>query len=75
MNDEVLKELVPRLSELVKSSVGLGTKVGIANVVSSLCTQCGLETMQPYAGKPSHITYVSDTRGFMEIIKFLFLVS
>ncbi|KAM9329749.1 proteasome adapter and scaffold protein ECM29 [Gastrophryne carolinensis] len=46
----VLAELVPRLCELIKSGVGLGTKGGCASVVVSLTTQCPQDLM-PYSGK------------------------
>ena len=54
----VLPELIPRLTELIKSSIGLGTKVGIATVINSLCLQCGLETMQPFAGNQLERCYM-----------------
>ena len=54
----VLPELIPRLTDLIKSSIGLGTKVGIATVINSLCLQCGLETMQPFAGNQSERCYL-----------------
>ncbi|NXW10169.1 ECM29 protein, partial [Fregetta grallaria] len=46
----VLGELVPRLCELIKSGVGLGTKGGCASVVVSLTTQCP-QDLTPYSGK------------------------
>uniref|UniRef100_G3VPM3 Ecm29 proteasome adaptor and scaffold n=1 Tax=Sarcophilus harrisii TaxID=9305 RepID=G3VPM3_SARHA len=46
----VLGELVPRLCELIKSGVGLGTKGGCANVIVSLTTQCP-QDLTPYSGK------------------------
>ncbi|XP_068090418.1 proteasome adapter and scaffold protein ECM29 isoform X2 [Hyperolius riggenbachi] len=46
----VLAELVPRLCELIKSGLGLGTKGGCASVVVSLTTQCPQDLM-PYSGK------------------------
>ncbi|XP_066460523.1 proteasome adapter and scaffold protein ECM29 isoform X2 [Eleutherodactylus coqui] len=46
----VLAELVPKLCELIKSGLGLGTKGGCASVVVSLATQCPQDLM-PYSGK------------------------
>uniref|UniRef100_A0A672TKM5 Ecm29 proteasome adaptor and scaffold n=1 Tax=Strigops habroptila TaxID=2489341 RepID=A0A672TKM5_STRHB len=46
----VLGELVPRLYELIKSGVGLGTKGGCASVIVSLTTQCP-QDLAPYSGK------------------------
>ena len=46
----VLEELVPRLAELLRSGLGLGTKSGCASFVVSLVQQCG-QDLQPYAGK------------------------
>uniref|UniRef100_A0A674HU35 Ecm29 proteasome adaptor and scaffold n=1 Tax=Taeniopygia guttata TaxID=59729 RepID=A0A674HU35_TAEGU len=46
----VLSELVPRLCELIKSGVGLGTKGGCASVIVSLTTQCP-QDLTPYSGK------------------------
>ncbi|XP_068278547.1 proteasome adapter and scaffold protein ECM29 isoform X3 [Nyctibius grandis] len=46
----VLGELVPRLCELIKSGVGLGTKGGCASVIVSLTTQCP-QDLTPYSGK------------------------
>ncbi|XP_072010829.1 proteasome adapter and scaffold protein ECM29 isoform X2 [Engystomops pustulosus] len=46
----VLAELVPKLCELIKSGLGLGTKGGCASVVVSLTTQCPQDLM-PYSGK------------------------
>ncbi|XP_038626132.1 proteasome adapter and scaffold protein ECM29 isoform X2 [Tachyglossus aculeatus] len=46
----VLGELVPRLCELIKSGVGLGTKGGCASVIVSLTTQCP-QDLAPYSGK------------------------
>ncbi|KAL2293978.1 hypothetical protein Nmel_007686 [Mimus melanotis] len=44
----VLSELVPRLCELIKSGVGLGTKGGCASVIVSLTTQCP-QDLTPYS--------------------------
>ncbi|XP_067172253.1 proteasome adapter and scaffold protein ECM29 isoform X5 [Apteryx mantelli] len=46
----ILGELVPRLCELIKSGVGLGTKGGCASVIVSLTTQCP-QDITPYSGK------------------------
>uniref|UniRef100_A0A1A7Z514 F-box protein 10 n=1 Tax=Iconisemion striatum TaxID=60296 RepID=A0A1A7Z514_9TELE len=46
----VLGELVPRLCELLKSGVGLGTKGGCASVIVSLTVQCP-QDLTPYSGK------------------------
>ncbi|XP_014680930.1 PREDICTED: proteasome-associated protein ECM29 homolog [Priapulus caudatus] len=37
VDEGVLTELVPRLCDLIRTGVGLGTKVGCANLVISLC--------------------------------------
>ncbi|KAJ7417539.1 proteasome-associated protein ECM29 isoform X2 [Willisornis vidua] len=50
MDVSVLGELVPRLCELIKSGVGLGTKGGCASVIVSLTTQCP-QDLTPYSGK------------------------
>ncbi|MEQ2306110.1 hypothetical protein AMECASPLE_004693 [Ameca splendens] len=46
----VLGELIPRLCELLKSGVGLGTKGGCASVIVSLTVQCP-QDLTPYSGK------------------------
>ncbi|KAG7460501.1 proteasome adapter and scaffold ECM29 [Solea senegalensis] len=46
----VLGELVPRLCELLKSGVGLGTKGGCASVIVSLTVQCP-QDLTPYSAK------------------------
>ncbi|TNM86280.1 hypothetical protein fugu_008551 [Takifugu bimaculatus] len=46
----VLGELVPRLCELLRSGVGLGTKGGCASVVVTLTVQCP-QDLGPYSGK------------------------
>uniref|UniRef100_A0A8C0LHF8 Ecm29 proteasome adaptor and scaffold n=1 Tax=Canis lupus dingo TaxID=286419 RepID=A0A8C0LHF8_CANLU len=46
----VLGELVPRLCELIRSGVGLGTKGGCASVIVSLTTQCP-QDLTPYSGE------------------------
>ncbi|XP_078050250.1 proteasome adapter and scaffold protein ECM29 isoform X2 [Augochlora pura] len=50
VNSETLKELVPEIVELIKTSVGFGTKVVIAHFVTLLSTYHKVE-LQPYAGK------------------------
>ncbi|XP_065070071.1 proteasome adapter and scaffold protein ECM29-like isoform X2 [Rhopilema esculentum] len=50
IDPEILTELVPGLSELIKTGIGLGTKVGCANFVISLTIQCRND-LQPFAGK------------------------
>uniref|UniRef100_A0A674CB51 Ecm29 proteasome adaptor and scaffold n=1 Tax=Salmo trutta TaxID=8032 RepID=A0A674CB51_SALTR len=49
----VLGELVPRLCDLLKSGVGLGTKGGCASVIVSLTVQCP-QDLTPYSG--NHVT-------------------
>uniref|UniRef100_I3JQE4 Ecm29 proteasome adaptor and scaffold n=3 Tax=Oreochromis niloticus TaxID=8128 RepID=I3JQE4_ORENI len=46
----VLGELVPRLCDLLKSGVGLGTKGGCASVIVSLTVQCP-QDLTPHSGK------------------------
>uniref|UniRef100_A0A672KFT5 Proteasome-associated protein ECM29 homolog n=1 Tax=Sinocyclocheilus grahami TaxID=75366 RepID=A0A672KFT5_SINGR len=46
----VLGELVPKLCELLKSGIGLGTKGGCASVIVSLTVQCP-QDLTPYSGK------------------------
>ncbi|XP_072771015.1 proteasome adapter and scaffold protein ECM29 [Nerophis lumbriciformis] len=46
----VLAELVPRLCELLKSGVGLGTKGGCASVIVSLTVQCP-QDLTAHSGK------------------------
>ncbi|XP_041951493.1 proteasome adapter and scaffold protein ECM29 [Alosa sapidissima] len=46
----VLGELVPKLCDLLKSGVGLGTKGGCASVIMSLTVQCP-QDLSPYSGK------------------------
>ncbi|XP_043916968.1 proteasome adapter and scaffold protein ECM29 [Protopterus annectens] len=50
LDASVLGELIPKLCELIKSGIGLGTKGGCAHVVVSLTTQCP-QDLTPYAGK------------------------
>lgn len=46
----VLEDLIPRLADLLRSGLGLGTKAGCPSFVVSLVQQCG-QDLQPYAGK------------------------
>ncbi|TRY64723.1 hypothetical protein DNTS_030150 [Danionella cerebrum] len=46
----VLGELVPKLCELLKSGIGLGTKGGCASVIVSLTVQCP-QDLTPYSGR------------------------
>nr|XP_033782200.1 proteasome adapter and scaffold protein ECM29 isoform X1 [Geotrypetes seraphini] len=46
----VLGQLVPRLCDLLKSALGLGTKGGCASVIVSLTSQCP-QDLTPYSGK------------------------
>ncbi|XP_061108083.1 proteasome adapter and scaffold protein ECM29 isoform X2 [Conger conger] len=50
MDLSVLGELVPKLCDLLKSGLGLGTKGGCASVIVSLTVQCP-QDMAPYSGK------------------------
>lgn len=45
-----IAKLVPRLAELIKSGIGLGTKTGAASVVVAL-VRCSPKDVQPHAGK------------------------
>ena len=47
---EVLTTLVPKLIELLKSGIGLGTKVATAQLIISLVRQCVFD-LTPYAGR------------------------
>ncbi|XP_015114658.1 proteasome adapter and scaffold protein ECM29 [Diachasma alloeum] len=46
----ILKELMPKVIELIKSSIGLGSKVAISHFLIFLIIQSKQE-LQPYAGK------------------------
>ncbi|XP_029470526.1 proteasome adapter and scaffold protein ECM29 isoform X2 [Rhinatrema bivittatum] len=46
----VLGQLVPRLCDLIKSALGLGTKGGCASVIVLLTSQCP-QDLTPYSGK------------------------
>ncbi|GAB1605474.1 proteasome adapter and scaffold protein ECM29-like [Argonauta hians] len=50
IDDTVLPELIPRLIELIKSGIGVGTKAGCASFITSLATHCP-HHLAPYAGK------------------------
>ncbi|XP_064200970.1 proteasome adapter and scaffold protein ECM29 [Anguilla rostrata] len=50
MDLSVLGELVPKLCDLLKSGLGLGTKGGCASVIVSLTVQCP-QDLAPYSGK------------------------
>ncbi|XP_036407220.1 proteasome adapter and scaffold protein ECM29 [Megalops cyprinoides] len=50
MDTSVLEELVPKLCDLLKSGLGLGTKGGCASVIVSLTVQCP-QDLAPYSGK------------------------
>ncbi|KAG5880535.1 hypothetical protein JTB14_026768 [Gonioctena quinquepunctata] len=46
----ILEELVPKIVELLKGSVGLGTRVACAHFITLLVVQLG-QDVQPYTGK------------------------
>ena len=50
VDGEILVQLVPRLIDLIKSSIGLGTKGTAAHVVVTLTHQCPLD-LQAFTGK------------------------
>ncbi|XP_039615329.1 proteasome adapter and scaffold protein ECM29 isoform X2 [Polypterus senegalus] len=50
LDSSVLGELIPKLCDLLKSGVGLGTKGGCASVIMSLTVQCP-QDLKPFAGK------------------------
>ena len=50
VDESVLPELVPRLTELVKSGIGVGTKAACSNFVISLVHQCP-QDLGPHAGQ------------------------
>lgn len=50
VDEEVLTELVPRITDLTKSGIGIGTKAGCSNFVISLVHHCPKD-MTPHAGK------------------------
>uniref|UniRef100_A0A7N9AVB1 Ecm29 proteasome adaptor and scaffold n=1 Tax=Mastacembelus armatus TaxID=205130 RepID=A0A7N9AVB1_9TELE len=66
----VLGELVPRLCELLKSGVGLGTKGGCASVIVSLTVQCP-QDLTPYSGTAQYKTlFFWSCDGFTFVICF-----
>ncbi|XP_046357928.2 proteasome adapter and scaffold protein ECM29-like isoform X1 [Haliotis rufescens] len=50
VDESVLPELVPRLVDLIKSGIGVGTKAGCSSFVVSLVHQCP-QDLTPHAGK------------------------
>ncbi|XP_046388790.1 proteasome adapter and scaffold protein ECM29-like [Ischnura elegans] len=46
----ILEELVPRIVELMKTSVGVGTRIGCAHLITQLCSLQNSE-IAPYTGK------------------------
>ncbi|KAJ8977535.1 hypothetical protein NQ317_010055 [Molorchus minor] len=46
----ILEELVPRIIDLMKASVGLGTRIACAHFITLLVVQLG-QDVQPYTGK------------------------
>lgn len=50
VDDEVLVELTPKLCDLLKTGLGLGTKVGCSTLVISLTLQCR-DMLNQFAGK------------------------
>uniref|UniRef100_A0A6P7FNW0 Proteasome-associated protein ECM29 homolog n=1 Tax=Diabrotica virgifera virgifera TaxID=50390 RepID=A0A6P7FNW0_DIAVI len=46
----ILEELIPKIVDLVKSSVGLGTRIACAHFITLLVVQMG-QDVQPYTGK------------------------
>ncbi|XP_056020008.1 proteasome adapter and scaffold protein ECM29-like [Ostrea edulis] len=50
VDSDVLVELVPRLTDLIKSGIGIGTKAGCSSLVVSFVHHCPLD-LTPHAGK------------------------
>lgn len=50
VDEEVLTELVPRITDLIKSGIGIGTKAGCSSFVVSLVHHCPKD-LAPHAGK------------------------
>lgn len=50
VDSSILPELVPRIIELVKGGIGVGTKAGCASFITLLVTQCPHD-LAPHAGK------------------------
>ncbi|CAG9835676.1 unnamed protein product [Diabrotica balteata] len=46
----ILEELIPKIVDLVKTSVGLGTRIACAHFITLLVVQMG-QDVQPYTGK------------------------
>ncbi|XP_060085987.1 proteasome adapter and scaffold protein ECM29-like [Ylistrum balloti] len=49
VDEEVLTELVPRITDLIKSGIGIGTKAGCSSFVISLVHHCPKD-LSPHAG-------------------------
>ncbi|XP_060528524.1 proteasome adapter and scaffold protein ECM29 [Cylas formicarius] len=49
-DNSILEELVPKTIDLMKGSVGLGTRIACAHFITMLVVQLGKD-VQPYAGK------------------------
>ncbi|XP_047125888.1 proteasome adapter and scaffold protein ECM29 isoform X1 [Hydra vulgaris] len=50
VDEVVLIELIPKLCDLLKTGLGLGTKVGCTTLINLLIVQCNV-LLSPYAGK------------------------
>ena len=50
IDSDVMTELVPRLTDLIKNNVGLATKAGCVNLIISLSHQCPT-ALSPHAGR------------------------
>lgn len=50
VDSSIMEELVPKVLDLMKNTVGLGTRVVCAHFITLLTLQLGQE-LQPYAGK------------------------
>ena len=50
IDESVMSGLVPRLVELLRGGIGLGTKAGCANFIVSLTHQCP-QLLTPHAGE------------------------
>ena len=62
----VLTTLIPKLIELLKSGVGLGTKVATAQLIISLVRQCMFD-LTPFAGENSCRVCVGGGGGTFDI--------
>ncbi|KAK9746868.1 Proteasome stabiliser [Popillia japonica] len=60
----ILEELVPKVIELMRGSVGLGTRVACAHFITLLVVQLG-QSLQPYTGKflASLVNGLTDRNG------------